>query len=110
MKKLVTVTEEAEGYLALHGHTLSDVSWEHDIMTEPSDIQYWFERKTAQEGMPEDQELINQIGEDRVIRTAVLLDPDNEYTIEGRHRLAAALKYKLAVPVAMLVWPNKDEE
>ena len=72
-----------------------------------TDLKFWLQSKLDIEGEPEDQEGIDDIGKDGHIFRPVVLDTRNDFTIEGRHRLTAALKYNLDCP-ALLVLDEKD--
>lgn len=73
-----------------------------------TDLKFWLQSKLEMEGEPEDDELIEQIGEDGHIYCPIVLDTRNDYTIEGRHRLTAALKYNLDCP-ALLVLDDEED-
>ena len=51
--------------------------------------------------------MIDDICREGRITTPVIIDTDREYTVEGRHRLFAALKCRLDVPVIMIF--DKEE-
>lgn len=72
-----------------------------------TDLEFWLQSKLDLEGDPEDDELIDQMGKDGRIYRPVVLDTRDDFTIEGRHRLTAALKYNLDCP-ALLVLDEKD--
>lgn len=67
------------------------------------DIKFWLGSKLEREGLPPNEDLMKQIGEDGMIREPVILDTRNDYTVEGRHRLSAALKYNLDVPALLIM-------
>ena len=91
---------EIQQYLNRNGESLKDYRIELGTVP-PSDIDYWLNNKIRIEGEPE-PEMIDDIGESGVIDRPVIIDAGCDYTVEGRHRLAAAKKYKLAVPVVWL--------
>ena len=99
-----SVMDEIASYLHSTGRTIDDVGIEQDIIpgNNRTDIEYWLKSKTDHEGDPTDDELINQICKDGKITTPVIIDTDAEYTVEGRHRLFAALKCEIDVPVVMI--------
>ena len=99
-----SVMDEIASYLHSTGRTIDDVNIEQEIIpgTSRTDIEYWLKSKTDFEGDPTDDELINQICKDGKITTPVIIDTDAEYTVEGRHRLFAALKCEIDVPVVMI--------
>jgi len=99
-----SVMDEIAIYLHSSGRTIDDVDIEQDIIpgNNRTDIEYWLKSKTKYEGDPTDDELINQICKDGKITTPVIIDTDAEYTVEGRHRLFAALKCEIDVPVVMI--------
>ena len=67
-----------------------------------SDKKFWLDTKLKVEGEPPDQALIHEILNDRVIRRPVILDVDEDVAVEGRHRLAAAIRGRLPVPIVIL--------
>ena len=99
-----SVMDEITSYLHSTGRTIDDVGIEQDIIpgNNRTDIKYWLKSKTNFEGEPTDDGLINQICKDGKITTPVIIDTDAEYTVEGRHRLFAALKCEIDVPVVMI--------
>ena len=99
-----SVMDEIASYLHSSDRTIDDVDIEQDIIpgNNRTDIEYWLKSKTDHEGDPTDDELINQICKDGEITTPVIIDTDAEYTVEGRHRLFAALKCEIDVPVVMI--------
>ena len=99
-----SVMDEIASYLHSSDRTIDDVDIEQDIIpgNNLTDIEYWLKSKTDHEGDPTDDELINQICKDGKITTPVIIDTDAEYTVEGRHRLFAALKCEIDVPVVMI--------
>tara|TARA_Y100000296_G_C5173836_1_gene258844 strand:- start:2955 stop:3332 length:378 start_codon:yes stop_codon:yes gene_type:complete len=99
-----SVMDEIAIYLHSSGRTIDDVDIEQDIIpgNNRTDIEYWLKSKIKYEGDPTDDELINQICKDGKITTPVIIDTDAEYTVEGRHRLFAALKCEIDVPVVMI--------
>ena len=66
------------------------------------DIDFWLGSKTSIEGPASDTLLVERIGKEGEIKRPVILDVDNDVTVEGRHRLAAAKKFKLDVPIVMI--------
>ena len=98
------VMDEIASYLHSTGRTIDDVNIEQEIIpgTSRTDIEYWLKSKTDFEGDPTDDELIDQICRDGKITAPVIIDTDAEYTVEGRHRLFAALKCEIDVPVVMI--------
>jgi hypothetical protein len=72
-------------------------------------LRYWLNQKVNIEGAP-DINLVDEIGLSDKITTPIILDCDREYCIEGRHRLAAALKYNLDCPLIDLVLKSDDKE
>jgi hypothetical protein len=103
------VQDEMEIYLNQLGLEKSEVSFEFGELTSKIDIEYWLKSKLKTEGLILDESLIESIGKSGKIFTPILLDTDLEYTIEGRHRLMAALRYGLTVPLYCLVRKNSDE-
>ena len=95
---------EVVSYLHSTGRTIDDVEMEQEIIpgNNRTDIEYWLKNKTKYEGEPPDKELIDKICKDGKITTPVIIDTDEEYTVEGRHRLFAALKCKIDVPVVAI--------
>ena len=83
---------------------LSRVRIQYDIIPKDrkEDIRFWLKSKTGLEGEPKSAH-VRKIGEDGEIREPVILDLRNDFTVEGRHRLAAALKYDLDVPVLLIM-------
>jgi len=73
-----------------------------------TDLEFWLQSKLDIEGEPEDDELIEQIGKDGHIYRPVVLDTRNDYTIEGRHRLTAAIKYNLDCPALLVLDEPED--
>ena len=106
-----SVMDEIASYLHSTGRTIDDVGIEHDVIpgNNRTDIKYWLKSKTDFEGEPTDDELINQICKDGKITTPVIIDTDEEYTVEGRHRLFAALKCEIDVPVVMIFSREETE-
>jgi hypothetical protein len=104
------VMDEIASYLQETGRTIDDVNIEQDVIPgkNRTDIEYWLKRKTDTEGKPIDDELINQICKDGKIITPVIIDTDAEYTVEGRHRLFAALRCKIDVPVVIIYKENVE--
>lgn len=102
MTKLDLETE-SEIYTYVRGMHLSPVYWEYDVIPAGSpDIKRWLKTKTDFEGAPPDKLLVEIIGGEGEIRRPVILDLDNNVCAEGRHRLAAAAKFKLDVPIVMI--------
>ena len=83
---------------------LSRVRIQYDIIPKDrkEDIRFWLKSKTGLEGEPKSAH-VREIGEDGEIREPVILDLRNDFTVEGRHRLAAALKYDLDVPALLIM-------
>lgn len=83
---------------------LSRVRIQYDIIPKDrkEDIRFWLKSKTGLEGEPKSAH-VRKIGEDGEIREPVILDLRNDFTVEGRHRLAAALKYDLDVPALLIM-------
>ena len=106
-----SVMDEVASYLHSTGRTIDDVGIEQDVIpgNNRTDIKYWLKSKTDFEGEPTDDELINQICKDGKITTPVIIDTDAEYTVEGRHRLFAALKCEIDVPV-VVIFSRKETE
>jgi hypothetical protein len=106
-----SVMDEIASYLHSTGRTIDDVGIEQDVIpgNNRTDIKYWLKSKTDFEGEPTDDELINQICKDGKITTPVIIDTDAEYTVEGRHRLFAALKCEIDVPV-VVIFSRKETE
>ena len=106
-----SVMDEIASYLHSTGRTIDDVGIEQDIIpgNNRTDIKYWLKSKTNFEGEPTDDGLINQICKDGKITTPVIIDTDAEYTVEGRHRLFAALKCEIDVPVVMIFSREETE-
>jgi len=63
------------------------------------DIRYLLSTKVRVEGPAVDSELVESI---KKIERPVILDVSRELCVEGRHRLTAALKKGLPVPVLVL--------
>jgi len=107
-----SVTDEIVSYLHSTGRTIDDVEMEQEIIpgNNRTDIEYWLKSKTKYEGEPPDKELIDKICKDGKITTPVIIDTDEEYTVEGRHRLFAALKCKIDVPVVAIFSKEESEE
>jgi len=106
-----SVMDEITSYLHSTGRTIDDVGIEQDVIpgNYRTDIKHWLKSKTDFEGEPTDDELINQICKDGKITTPVIIDADEEYTVEGRHRLFAALKCEIDVPV-VVIFSRKETE
>ena len=103
------VMDEIISYLDSTGRTINDVSIEEEIIpaSAQDDIEYWLTNKIRHEGDPTDEELIDDVCREGRITTPVIIDIDREYTVEGRHRLFAALKCGLDVPVVAIF--DKEE-
>jgi hypothetical protein len=69
--------------------------------TDLTTLKYWLATKTRIEGKP-DASVVRAIGRSGRIRRPVILDVSSDAVVEGRHRLAAAIKYGLPVPVVVL--------
>ena len=67
------------------------------------DIRFWLKSKLDMEGPASDLDLVKKIGEDKKILEPVILDTRDDFTVEGRHRLSAALKYGLDVPALLIM-------
>lgn len=70
--------------------------------TNESDIDFWLNEKLQFEGEPPDKLLIETIGLEEEIKRPIILDIDNNHTVEGRHRLFAAKEFGLDVPIVMI--------
>lgn len=81
---------------------MDPVYWERGVMSKPEDIRYWLRTKTMLESAAQDEELIEIIGRTKKIDRPVILDLDREVAVEGRHRMTAALRYGLPVPIVMI--------
>ena len=106
------VMEEILDYLGSVGLDTHDIGMELDVIPASSknDLEYWLQNKVRSEGEPPDQELMDKICHDGKITTPIIIDTTSEYTVEGRHRLAAALKCGLDVPAVILFAKDGDEE
>lgn len=98
-----TAQDDILRYLTSIGKDYEDYQYYSGVMTAEGDKKYWYENKAKMEGPPPDTDLINQICSDGEIKEPVILDVSAEYTVEGRHRLAAALQCDLDVPVITMV-------
>lgn len=67
------------------------------------DIKFWLKSKIDMEGPASDLDLVKKIGEDKKILEPVILDTRDDFTVEGRHRLSAALEYGLDVPALLIM-------
>jgi len=96
--------DEVRAYLNELGRNIEDVKLERDtiLASNKEDIKFWLKDKVRREGEPTDQEQIDQICADGEIKKPIIIDLDADYTVEGRHRLTAALKCNLDVPVIMI--------
>jgi hypothetical protein len=96
------ILDDVSLYLDSLGEDSSKWYFEEGMMDSFSDIEYWLQNKLKYEGMPVDFDLINQIGTDGKIINPIILDTTNEVAVKGRHRLTAAQKFKLTVPVVCI--------
>ncbi len=105
------VMEEILDYLDSVGKDASDIGMELDIIPASSknDLEYWLKNKVGREGEPPDEELMDKICQHGKITTPIIIDTTEEHTVEGRHRLAAALKCGLDVPAVILFAKESDE-
>jgi len=71
------------------------------VVSDPKTIKNWLDEKVAWEGPP-DENVVDSIGVSGAIHTPIFRDEVLGQTIDGRHRLAAALKYGLSVPALEL--------
>lgn len=67
------------------------------------DIKFWLRSKLDIEGPASDLDLVEKIGKDKEIKEPVILDTRDDFTVEGRHRLSAALTYGLDVPALLIM-------
>ncbi len=106
------VMEEILDYLDSVGKDASDIGMELDTIPASSknDLEYWLKNKVSREGDPPDEELMDKICQHGKITTPIIIDTTEEHTVEGRHRLAAALKCGLDVPAVILYAKEIDEE
>ena len=106
------VMEEILDYLDSMGKDASDIGMELDTIPASSknDLEYWLNNKVSREGEPPDEELMDKICQHGKITTPIIIDTTEEHTVEGRHRLAAALKCGLDVPAVILYAKEIDEE
>ncbi len=106
------VMEEILDYLDSMGKDASDIGMELDTIPASSknDLEYWLKNKVGREGEPPDEELMDKICQHGKITTPIIIDTTEEHTVEGRHRLAAALKCGLDVPAVILYAKEIDEE
>lgn len=92
---------EIEAYA--HGMHLDPIYFVRDTI--PADdreaIAFWLKTKTDLEGPPI-RALVEEIAAEGHILRPVVLDVKNDLAVEGRHRLAAALKYGFDVPVVLI--------
>ena len=107
-----SVMDEIAIYLHSIGRTIDDVNIEQTIIPGHwrTDIERWLKSKIDFEGDPTGDELINQICRDDKINVPVIIDADAEYTVEGRHRLFAALKCEIDVPVVVISYKEGSNE
>jgi hypothetical protein len=86
------------------GAQLSPIYWKRDVISadNKADIKAWLADKLRFEGPPPDTTLIEMIGRQGYIERPIILDVDNNVCAEGRHRLTAALKFHLDVPIIMI--------
>ena len=106
------VMEEILDYLDSVGKDMYDIGIELDVIPASSknDWEYWLKNKVGREGEPPDEELMDKICQHGKITTPIIIDTTSDHTVEGRHRLAAALKCGLDVPAAILFAKDGDEE
>lgn len=67
------------------------------------DIKFWLRSKLDIEGPASDLDLVEKIGKDKEIKEPIILDTRDDFTVEGRHRLSAALTYGLDVPALLIM-------
>ena len=89
-------------YIRSIGEDPEDFEYEASILFEPEEIFYWLQTKVKFEGSPYDLALIDKIGKDQVIENPILVDVDENLTVEGTHRLSAGIKFHLPVPIIFL--------
>lgn len=77
------------------------IFYKRDVMTSRADVKFWYENKVRFEGLPPDRLLVARICNEGKIWRPVIIDVDREWAVEGRHRLAAALRCNLPVPIVM---------
>lgn len=80
------------------------------LASDTDTLKHLFKTKVAQEGKLTDLNLIKTIGKDKRILEPILIDEGADTVVEGRHRLAAALKYKLDVPYISFVYDAEDDD
>ena len=108
------VDEYLQGLFAEFGHGMSElenyvpldrVRVQYVIIPKENkeDIRFWLKSKVGMEGPASDLDLVKKIGEDKKILEPVILDTRDDFTVEGRHRLSAALKYGLDVPALLIM-------
>ncbi|MBJ40313.1 MAG: hypothetical protein CMD83_17970 [Gammaproteobacteria bacterium] len=106
------VMEEILDYLNSVGKDLSDIDMQLDTIpaSDEKNLKYWLNKKVRWEGEPPDEELMDEICQYGKITTPIIIDITSDHTVEGRHRLAAALRCEkeLDVPVVMLFDKEKD--
>ena len=105
------VWDEIHMYLDSIGKTIDDVGIEQEVILASSktDLEYWLKNKTDIEGEADPVD-VDKICKDGKIKLPIIIDTTEEYTVEGRHRLAAALKCGLDVPVVALFSKDADSE
>ena len=106
------VMEEIMDYLDSMGKDAFDIGMELDTIpaSDEKNLEYWLNNKVRREGEPPDEELMDEICQKGKITTPIIIDTTEEHTVEGRHRLAAALKCGLDVPAVILYAKEIDEE
>jgi len=96
--KFPSAMSEAENYVPM-----DRVRVQYSVIDNKEEKEFWLGSKLRLEGDPTDEELIKTIGMDGEIKNPVIVDTRNDHTVEGRHRLAAGLRYGLEVPVLYIV-------
>lgn len=100
----INTQHEIASYMEEIGKDPNKAGYDVGVMESQFDIEYWLNTKLSVEGEPPDKELINQICQDGEIRDPVILDVQAEIAVEGRHRLYAANKCGLSIPVVAIVY------
>lgn len=100
----INTQHEIASYLEEMGKDPNEAEYDVGVMESKFDIEYWLNTKLSVEGEPPDKELIDQICQDGEIREPVILDVQMEVAVEGRHRLFAANRCDLSVPVVAIVY------
>lgn len=92
--------DEALEYLKnMFGENADNYRVEYGIIRNQEDKKYWHGIKVKLEGPAKDEEIISRIGKEKEIKRPIIIHPENEHIVEGRHRLTAGIKYNLPVPV-----------